>query len=36
MHGLAAVIELFAHAGADFLGDLGRIDCGIEAAAQRQ
>src|SRR5215469_3873259 len=33
--GFATVIELLAHARADFLADLARIDCPIEPAANR-
>ena len=36
MLGFAPVVELFAHAGADLLADLGGVDCGIKAAADRE
>ena len=36
MLGLAAVIELLAHARADLLADLGGVDGGVEAAADRE
>ena len=36
MLGFAAVIELLAHTGADLLADLGGVDGGVEAAADRQ
>ncbi len=36
MLGLAPVIELLAHARADLLADLGGVDRGVEAAADRE